>query len=212
MKSPFLLLAIVFCNFQNVVNSQACIDSTLIDPSVLCFEIWSPVCGCNGVTYSNDCEATYSAGVVSYTSGECTGSNADCLDLGGVDFGVCDMAMGVAFVNGACQYLSGCGWEVDGQDYQVYSFDSIEECNASCEGNSFAPGGGLSRIYPSISPNPARGVCSIEGIPRGTKWRVVSQTGRTFPVNQGPCANLRLPKGLWIVVFEGGIAQKVIVN
>ena len=212
MKSPFFLIAIVFCNFQNVIISQACIDSTLIDPSVLCLQIWSPVCGCNGVTYSNDCEATYAAGVISYTSGECTGSNADCLDLGEVDFGACDMAMGVAFVNGACHYLSGCGWLVDGQDYQVYSFDSMEQCNASCEENSFAPGDGMSQIYPVISPNPALGFCSIQGIPSDTRWRVVSQMGRTVLRKQGPCAHVPLPQGLWIVVFEGGYVQRVIMN
>jgi hypothetical protein len=54
------------------------------------------------------------------------------VDLGGIDFGACDMAMGVVMYNGSCTYLSGCGWLVDEVDYSVYSFASMEDCQASC--------------------------------------------------------------------------------
>ena len=30
-----------------------------------------------------------------------------------VDFGFFDMAMGIAIVNGGCNYVSGCDWEAD---------------------------------------------------------------------------------------------------
>ena len=36
----------------------------------LCYEIYAPVCGCNGVTYSNDCHAER-AGITDYTTGVC---------------------------------------------------------------------------------------------------------------------------------------------
>jgi Kazal-type serine protease inhibitor domain len=39
---------------------------------VNCLDVYRPVCGCNGVTYSNSCYA-YIAGVKSYTEGECGG-------------------------------------------------------------------------------------------------------------------------------------------
>lgn len=55
-------------------------------------------------------------------------AQADCLDVGDVDFGFCDMAMGVALVNGTCVDVSGCGWEVDGTDYSPFFFNSVEEC------------------------------------------------------------------------------------
>jgi hypothetical protein len=42
------------------------------------------------------------------------------------------MAMGVVMYNGSCTYLSGCGWLVDEVDYSVYSFASMEDCQASC--------------------------------------------------------------------------------
>ncbi len=52
------------------VQSEICIDSTLINDSISCIEIYDPVCGCDGVTYSNSCYAGLS-GVLSYVTGEC---------------------------------------------------------------------------------------------------------------------------------------------
>lgn len=48
-----------------------CIDPSLIDPDAFCPMIWAPVCGCDNVTYSNDCVATTQGGVTSFTNGEC---------------------------------------------------------------------------------------------------------------------------------------------
>ena len=52
-------------------GAEECIDPTLINPTAICPVIWAPVCGCNNVTYSNDCEATNLGGVTSWTQGEC---------------------------------------------------------------------------------------------------------------------------------------------
>ncbi len=56
-----------------------------------------------------------------------------CTDLYEVDFGLCDMFMGFAYVNGQCQGVSGCGWEVDGIDYSSDFFNTISECELTCE-------------------------------------------------------------------------------
>ena len=120
----------------NISHSQNCIDSSLINPDAACFEIYMPVCGCDGVTYSNSCYATIMGGVTSYTEGPCAGDIVDaqpCSDLAGVDFGVCAMYMGITIINGACVGISGCGWIVNGVNYQTASYNSLEECQACLE-------------------------------------------------------------------------------
>jgi chitodextrinase len=46
-----------------------CIPKTP-DPDIVCIALVDPVCGCNGVTYSNGCEAERN-GIVNYTKGGC---------------------------------------------------------------------------------------------------------------------------------------------
>lgn len=48
---------------------EDCIDEDFSDVTG-CLTDWDPVCGCNQVTYGNDCEAR-NAGVLSWEEGEC---------------------------------------------------------------------------------------------------------------------------------------------
>ena len=72
-----IFLLIFSCNKHNNCTSiplkgnGICIDYSLIDDSSFCIEVYDPVCGCNGVTYSNSCHAINFGGVTSFVSGVC---------------------------------------------------------------------------------------------------------------------------------------------
>lgn len=51
----------------------------------------------------------------------------------GVDFGLCNMALGWALTDSGCVVLSGCGWiGSDGINYQSSFYSSSYECNSAC--------------------------------------------------------------------------------
>lgn len=126
------LFALFFCAFVFRVESQVelCVDESLVDPGAICPTVFDPVCGCNGISYSNACEAQALGGVLQWTEGACAA--LPCADLAGIDFGLCEMAMGVARIDGSCQFVSGCGAVVGGVNYAPAFFESFESCILAC--------------------------------------------------------------------------------
>lgn len=65
-----LLVVLLACGNSQTEEDQECIDPQQIDPNGVCIEIYDPVCGCNGKTYSNICYAE-TQGVTLYEKGAC---------------------------------------------------------------------------------------------------------------------------------------------
>ena len=83
-----------------------------------------------------ECIADYCGGCWSdfYLNNELIQCDAPegCIDLTGIDFGMCDMFLGIGWMNNHCESISGCDWVVDDVDYSEALFSSIDECEQSC--------------------------------------------------------------------------------
>ena len=75
-------------------------------------------------------------------------------DLSGVDFGLCDMALGFAWVNNHCGMISGCGYIVDDINYSNQFYSSLFDCiSASTLKNENEINPSVFRLYQN-HPNP----------------------------------------------------------
>ena len=122
---------IVQCIECEAVNTASINISEDCENPVSCFAEPCAISTCtsveNATCISNYCGGCYSDYYDNNELIDCGAPNG-IIDLTGVDFGLCDMALGIGWANNSCQYISGCGWTVDGVDYSDAFFSSMDEC------------------------------------------------------------------------------------
>ncbi len=103
-----------------------CVDECLIGSQEICTDDITPVCGCDGITYGNACEAQ-TLGIVNYTAGPCAD---ECIDEALInEVFTCEVYIAPVCGCDGITYPNECYAQNAGVTYYDYGFCEYPGCN-----------------------------------------------------------------------------------
>ena len=112
-SSFILTLGDITCNYSGCTNETALNynpiatedDGSCVYDDCICVDLWDPVCGSNGITYGNSCEADCDG--IDYVLGECSSIVYGCPDADASNYNP-----NATVDDGSCNYGTQNPWEI----------------------------------------------------------------------------------------------------
>lgn len=117
-----------YCALTSCGGTGTCVPR----PVGACITLYDPVCGCDGTTYGNACEAGQSGMSIDF-DGECSGGGPICIPQDARAVGACTFPLPGVIWNGRRCHFIGSGCDCEGADCGAL-FSDILECESAMGG------------------------------------------------------------------------------